>query len=412
MRQQMDSIQSLSQDNEFTTNFARPTGPVGGLGNGVAQERFNLLLDISDYLDMQLNVVSNLPHEAQTERVNGVMTVIQQVSTAYQNGEDINIAQLPQAPKASEKPTMSGLMPELNSALTEFNLSLAVKQQNNMLVASLFGGGSGYDDASLDHGLLLASANDTNVDTGLLSLATRINELRLKLPGESGRFSLSQYADFASIRIILNECLTMGIRSPDQVAYVLATAWHESRMGTWMTESGWMEENRAERIGERNYGPNGRRGAEARSLGNTNPGDGGRYMGRGYVQLTWKNNYERMSNLLKESGYRYTQDGVTYGDGKNGTQEIDLVTNYRHVNQNKELAARILVFGMDGGHYVQDGRGLDNYIPEGQEATHRNFQNARRIVNGTDKRRLIADNAVTIANVLRNGDAWVKLFVQ
>jgi hypothetical protein len=119
-----------------------------------------------------------------------------------------------------------------------------------------------------------------------------------------------------------------------------------------------------------------------------------------------------MSNLLQESGYQYTHNGVTYGDGKNGTEEIDLVTNYRHVNENKELAARILVFGMDGGHYVQDGRGLDNYIPEGQEATHGNFQNARRIVNGTDKRRLIADNAVTIANVLRNGDAWVNQFNQ
>lgn len=411
MRQQMDSVQSLTQNNEFNTNFTRPTGPVGGLGNGVAQERFNLLLDVNDYLDMQLSIVSNLPHEVQTERVNGVMSVIQQVSTAYQNGDDINISQLPQSPKATEKPNMNGLMPELNSALTEFNLSLALQQQRNTLVAGLFGGG-GYDDAPLDHGLLLASANDTNVDTGLLSLATRINELRLKLPGESGRFSLTQYGDFASIRIILNECLTMGIRSPDQVAYVLATAWHESRMGTWMTESGWMSERSAERIGEQNYGPNGRRGSEARRYGNTNSGDGGRYMGRGYVQLTWKNNYERMSDLLKESGYRYTHNGVTYADGKNGTQEIDLVTNYRHVNENKELAARILVFGMDGGHYVQDGRGLDNYLPEGQEATHQNFQNARRIVNGTDKRRLIADNSITIANVLRSGDAWVKLFVQ
>jgi hypothetical protein len=81
------------------------------------------------------------------------------------------------------------------------------------------------------------------------------------------------------------------------------------------------------------------------------------------------------------------------------------------VNENKQLAARILVFGMDGGHFAQNG-GLDDYIPEGQQATHSNFQNARRIVNGSDKKRLIADNAVTIAAKLRDGDAWVKLFAQ
>lgn len=409
MRQQIDSAQSLSHADEFSSSFVRPSGPVGGLGNSAAQDRFNLLLDINAYLDMQLSIVKNLPHEAQTDRVNGIMEVLQQVSDSYQGGQEINIGHLPQAPKASEKPTMNGLMPELRSSLLEFNLSLSVFQQRNTLVAGLMGG-STDSNVPLDTGLLVASANDTGVDTGLLTLATRINELRLKLPGESGRFSLTQYGDFSSIRIILNECIAMGIRSPDQVAYVLATAWHESRMGTWMTESGWMSERRAERIGEREYGPNGHRASEARRYGNTNAGDGGRYMGRGYVQLTWKNNYERMSNLLKESGYQYTHNGVTYGNGQNGTQEIDLVTNYRHVNENKELAARILVFGMDGGHYVQDNRGLDHYLPEGQDASHQNFQNARRIVNGTDKRRLIADNAVTIANVLRNGDAWVNLF--
>ena len=409
MRQQIDSVQSLSQADEFSSNFVRPAGPAGGLGNGAAQERYTLLLDINAYLDMQLSIVRNLPHEAQTERVNGIMAVLQQVSDDFQSGQEINISHLPQAPKASEKPKMNGLMPELNSALLEFNLSLSVQQQRNTLVAGLMGG-STDSSVPLDPRLLVASASDTGVETGLLALATKINELKLKLPGESGRFSLTQYGDFASIRIILNECITMGIRSPDQVAYILATAWHESRMGTWMTESGWMSERRAERIGESEYGPNGHRASEARRYGNTNPGDGGRYMGRGYVQLTWKNNYERMSKLLKDTGYQYTHNGVVYGDGKNGTQEIDLVTNYRHVNENKELAARILVFGMEGGHYVQDGRGLDKYLPEGQDATHRNFQNARRIVNGTDKRRLIADNAVTIANVLKNGDAWVNQF--
>ena len=40
--------------------------------------------------------------------------------------------------------------------------------------------------------------------------------------------------------------------------------------------------------------------------------------GRGYVQLTWKNNYERMSNFSKILVIN-THNGVVYGDGKNGT---------------------------------------------------------------------------------------------
>ena len=134
-------------------------------------------------------------------------------------------------------------------------------------------------------------------------------------------------------------------------------------------------------------------------------------MGRGYVQLTPKDNYARMSKLLQDSGYQYTYKGVTYGNGQNGTKPIDLVANYNHVSDNKELAARILVFGMDGGHYAQNG-GLDDYLPEDRVASHGDFQNARKIVNGVDKKKLIADNAVSITNVLRNGDAWVKLFSQ
>ncbi len=377
-------------------------------GNSTTKELMHTINDVQDWMDLQVRMVSSAGPSTQTERVNGVLHTVNMVNRAFKAGEDFNMSQLPQAPSAKDKPDVSGLLPQFKSLVDGFNLSLSTLNSQQSLVASL-GGGFQNGDVPVDRALLVASAAQAGMPTSLQTLATQIGGLKLKLPGEGGNFSIAAYGDFNSLVLIMNECLQMGMRSPDQVAYILSTAWLESKMGEWMTESGWLSRKSAERHGEREYGPNGRRASEARSYGHTQSGDGAKYMGRGFVQLTWKDNYARMSKLLINSGYQYTYEGVTYGNGQNGTKPIDLVKNYNHVSDNKELAARILVFGMDGGHYAQNG-GLDDYIPENQKATHGNFQNARKIVNGHDKKRLIADNAVTIQNVLRNGDAWVNLF--
>jgi Chitinase class I len=47
---------------------------------------------------------------------------------------------------------------------------------------------------------------------------------------------------------------------------------------------------------ERMYGVGNHRSAEA--MGHTQPGDGARYFGRGFIQLTWKNNYAAMGQKL------------------------------------------------------------------------------------------------------------------
>ena len=379
--------------------------------NSTTKELMHAINDVQDWMDLQLKMLSTLAPSTQNERVNGVLHTVNMVNRAFKHGDDFDMAKLPHAPSAQEKPDLAGLLPQFQSIVNGFDLSLSALNGRQTLLASL-SGGFGLEDSNvpIDRALLVASAANTGVTTSLHTLATKVSGLKLKLPGEGGRYSLAAYGDFPSIPLIMNECLEMGVRSPDQVAYILSTAWIESRMGNWMTESAWLSKRSAERHAENEYGPNGRRGSEARRYGNTEQGDGAKYMGRGYVQLTWKNNYERMSKLLRESGYQYTHEGVLYGDGQNDTKPIDLVKNYNHVSENKELAARILVFGMDGGHYVQDGKGLDTYLPEGKDASHHDFQNARKIVNGTDKKRLIADNAVTIANLLKNGDAWVSIF--
>ncbi|MGI9418465.1 MAG: peptidoglycan-binding protein [Geminicoccaceae bacterium] len=133
----------------------------------------------------------------------------------------------------------------------------------------------------------------------------------------------------------------------EQTAYVLATATHESHLGRFMEElsSGAQYEGRLD-------------------LGNTQPGDGVRFKGRGYVQITGRANYQDWSNRLG----------------------VDLVGN-PELAENPDIAAEILVRGMRDGTFT--GRRLDTYIND----SGTDFVNARRVVNGTDRASLIAGYA-------------------
>ncbi|NEP01880.1 MAG: DUF4231 domain-containing protein [Symploca sp. SIO2E9] len=150
-----------------------------------------------------------------------------------------------------------------------------------------------------------------------------------------------------SVPLVLNECNNCGISDRAQIAYILATAEHESHLGQWMTEfaSGSAYEGR-------------------RDLGNTQPGDGKRYKGRGYTQLTGRTNYQRWSDKLS----------------------IDLVSNPEQAGQ-PQFAARIMVQAMKEGSFT--GVGLDKYI----NASKHDFRNARRIINGLDRADQIANIA-------------------
>lgn len=211
-----------------------------------------------------------------------------------------------------------------------------------------------------------------------------------------------------SIPVILQACSAAGVTDSAQVAYILATAQHESGFGHARysrsqslledhnpftpnaNDGSWSARNHvtghvltaqtAEAL-ERTYWND----AYGNRLGNR-PGsdDGYEYRGRGYVQLTGRSNYEAMSNVLNDAGYSYTAEGVTYGGGDN---RIDLVAHPNHVSQVPELAARILVEGMMQGTFT--GAALPNYVNENQT----DFQGARRVVNGTDRAQDIAEVA-------------------
>ena len=95
------------------------------------------------------------------------------------------------------------------------------------------------------------------------------------------------------------------------------------------------------------------------------------YFGRGYVQLTWVKNYQTMGTVLGLP--LYTQP--------------DLALRY-------DVAYKIMSYGMTHGTFT--GVALSRYINEGKT----DYQNARKIINGTDKADLIAGYATAIEQMM------------
>lgn len=86
--------------------------------------------------------------------------------------------------------------------------------------------------------------------------------------------------------------------------------------------------------------------------------NGKSWLGRGYVQLTWKRNYEKAAALTS----------------------VDLVGNPDKA-MIPAVAAKILVEGSSAGMFT--GKALRHYLPG-------DYVNARRVINRTDKAQMIA----------------------
>lgn len=97
------------------------------------------------------------------------------------------------------------------------------------------------------------------------------------------------------------------------------------------------------------------------------------YYGRGYVQLTWWANYDKASKKLG----------------------IDFVNHPEYALQ-REYAVKILITGMKEGWFT--GRKLSDYI----SGNKKDYVNARRIINGMDKAKLIAGYADIFEKALRS----------
>lgn len=156
-------------------------------------------------------------------------------------------------------------------------------------------------------------------------------------------------------------------------AYALATAYHETAHSMQP-----VKERGGEAYYTRMYDPLGQRPQVAAALGNTEPGDGSRFAGRGYVQLTGRDGYARAGELLGQ----------------------DLIAN-PDLALRPVLAASIMRLGMKGGWFT--GKSFGSFLPSKGPAKEAQFIQARRIINGLDRAELIAGYALQFQEALIAG---------
>lgn len=151
---------------------------------------------------------------------------------------------------------------------------------------------------------------------------------------------------------ILDYALNVRTRR-DNLAYLLATVWHE----TAFTMQPIKEKGSQKYLKGKKYWP---------------------YIGRGYVQLTWDYNYKKASQKFG----------------------VDFVANPDKVME-KRYALPILFVGMVEGWFT--GKGFNDYldgIDEDDKEDLREYSNARRVINGTDKQVEIGLIALKFENAL------------
>ncbi|MCK5871597.1 MAG: LysM peptidoglycan-binding domain-containing protein [Methylococcales bacterium] len=160
------------------------------------------------------------------------------------------------------------------------------------------------------------------------------------------------------------------INKIQHIAYMLATIKHETA-------------NRFQPITEyggrsyfSRYDPvlanSSRRRARAKANGNTRRGDGYKYRGRGFVQITWQKNYKKLGAVLGHDLVKYPE------------KALDPV-----------IAYQIMSYGMRYGIFT--GRRLSHYLTD----THTDYRLARKIINGMDKATRIKHYAENFEKVLR-----------
>jgi len=142
-----------------------------------------------------------------------------------------------------------------------------------------------------------------------------------------------------------------------KIAYILATfKWETAHTFKPIDEYG------SSQYFEKRYGPGTKAG---KRLGNTQPGDGAKFHGRGYVQLTGRSNYKKASDAFG----------------------VDLIADPEKAKQPK-LAYNIAIEGMIKGAFT--GRKLSQFFKPNQSP---DYDSARSIINGEDQHQKIADIA-------------------
>jgi len=183
---------------------------------------------------------------------------------------------------------------------------------------------------------------------------------------ESGLFGTSlSKGQIEGLNAILDEADGFGVET---IAYILATAYHETgRTMQPVRETFAMTDEQAAARLEKAWKAGKLKWVKTPYW---RPDEDGKYwIGKGYVQITHKRNYERLGPMVG----------------------VDLVAEPDLAMQ-PDVAAKILVVGMLRGAFT--GKALSDYVPG-------DYVGARRIVNGNDRARKIAEYAKAFETALR-----------
>lgn len=175
-----------------------------------------------------------------------------------------------------------------------------------------------------------------------------------KIRGLSGPLSQEQTD---SVNAVLTSCTKHGVTNPRQIAYILATAYHEARFKP------------VEEIGKGHGLPYGKKldigSGPGKRISYTTPDQ--LFYGRGLIQITWLSNYKAFSKILG----------------------LDLV-NEPALALETPVAAEIAVIGMKNGMFT--GITLDHCF----NSEINDPVEAREIINGHNCANLIATYYATI----------------
>ncbi len=182
-----------------------------------------------------------------------------------------------------------------------------------------------------------------------------------------GRLNQGQVDGINAIMSAINK---YKIANPCYVAYIFATAWHETAHTMQPIEE--YGKGKKRKYGQWVKNSNGFEYCYDMGKCYLKKDYPHLYYGRGYVQLTWLANYFKATEEL----------------------QIDFVMSPENALKS-EYASKILVMGMLQGWFT--GLALDDCIYGG---SFNQFMKARKIINGNDKKRLIANHAMNFLDCL------------
>ncbi len=112
------------------------------------------------------------------------------------------------------------------------------------------------------------------------------------------------------------------------------------------------------------------------------------FFGRGYVQITWENNYQKAGERLAGTAFTLASDKLTL--------QPDTLVKQPDLVLEPSIAYAIAARGMREGWFT--GKKLSDFIQDGKPP---DYVNARKIINGLDQAQTLVTYATGFELVLR-----------